>query len=223
MGRSTRIKAETNIAVSWVIDTADAHGNDVQTYSDTPPPPPPSAPSKAGRLKGKARKEANTSQKQQIPAAAPPPKADTAKNVYLVTVEEILRQTTFPEQLGDTVFMPKHVSRAFKIAIRGRQQYADKFEEEQPGDPANATHVSFIATLENIISRLPRFVHVQTTAKTGQTSAPVADCNPLSNLFNLLDMVDDEDAADEETATESDDALPAPQSTVPRYEPKIDP
>ena len=61
MGRYAEIKAQTDIAVSWVIDTARAHGNNVQTYSDNPlapAPPTPSAPSKAGRLKGKARKEA---------------------------------------------------------------------------------------------------------------------------------------------------------------------
>jgi hypothetical protein len=83
--------------------------------------------------------------------------------------------------------------------------------------------VYFIATLENIVSRLSRFVHVQTTAKTGPTSASVADGITLSNLFSLFDIADDEDAADEETASESKGALPASQSTVPRYEPKIDP
>jgi hypothetical protein len=40
--------------------------------------------------------------------------------------------------------MPKHVWRAYKDAIRGRQKYANKFAAEEPEHEGNEGHIYFL-------------------------------------------------------------------------------
>lgn len=84
MGRYAQIKETTNLAVSWVIETAQLHGNKVTTSlatepaSDTTPDTQtPSSPAagldtddlsaKKGRLKSKVRKAATEAAKANVP------------------------------------------------------------------------------------------------------------------------------------------------------------
>lgn len=88
MGRYVRIRDQTNTAVSWLVETARAHGCEVRFSVCAKPsaslPTDPLTSVKQGRLKDKARKEAKRALQATAPAsAAATPKNDTV--AYEVT------------------------------------------------------------------------------------------------------------------------------------------
>jgi hypothetical protein len=64
-----------------------------------------------------------------------------------VSTAEILRQADFLKSLGEPLVMSKTVWGAFREAIRGCQQYTEKFAKEEPDHKGNAGHVYFLDVL----------------------------------------------------------------------------
>jgi hypothetical protein len=161
------IKSQTNRAVSWLVDTASAHASekrfaqDPRTNQDLATPD--SAAPKQGRLKGKARTEARKAKEAEALRSTREAPKPTSYS-YQVSTDELLRLARHLLDLQETFIMPKHVWRAYKDAIRGRQKYANKFTAEEPEHEGNEGHVYSLEILRQIISILQGCVLVQTMA-----------------------------------------------------------
>jgi hypothetical protein len=121
-----------------------------------------------------------------------------------------------------TIIMPKHIWRAYKVAIRGRQKYAEKFAAEEPEHEDNAGHVYFLDILRQIVSMLEKCVLVQASASTATSKKQERD---FTNLFSQLSIDSAEDAieqVEDPTSKEKDDIASFPVAYV-RCEPKVDP
>ncbi|RMZ70610.1 CFEM domain-containing [Pyrenophora seminiperda CCB06] len=214
MGRYAQIKVHTNVAISWLIETACAHGNDVRTVSEQGLEAKPStlstANTKSGRLKGKARKAAKL-QEQNVDNSV-------ETTTYEVTTEEIIRQARYLQNLGASIVMSRNAWRAFKEAVRGRQQYAEKFAQEQPQHKGNAGHIYFLDILRRVADMLSGIVQVHKTS-SDQTKMQEDISFEIFNLFEALSI----DQADEPMDNLPSDGQVPEISTKPstRYKPSI--
>ncbi|KAI4939653.1 uncharacterized protein J4E92_000939 [Alternaria infectoria] len=229
MGRYARIKLQTNVAVTWLIETASEHGSNVQVGGDTnsrasAAATPTSTSIKTGRLKGKARKEAK--KKEQLQSQSPAPKIKASKTIYKVSTEEILRQARYLENLDQELVMSKPAWDAFKEAVRGRTEYATKFANKQPDHEGNAGHVYFLDTLRQVVDMIGKVVRVQETSLDNSERRQDTGLT-LHNLFGVLRDVEltDDVQGTANLATSPDKGLAyGTAATVPsaRYEPAID-
>ncbi|KAH5246660.1 hypothetical protein HBI42_133460 [Parastagonospora nodorum] len=229
MSRYEWVKSQTNRAVSWLVDTASAHGSVVRTAQDTATiqnitthtTPTP----KQGRLKGKARTEAREKARKAKEAEALRVANEAAKQASeprQVSTDELLRQGRYLRNLQGTIIMPKYIWRAYKDAIRGRQKYAEKFAAEEPEHQGNAGHVYFLDILRQIVSMLEGRILVQASASTATSKSQDRD---FTNLFSQLSIEPAEDAIEQEenhNSEEKDDMASVTVAPV-RYEPKVDP
>ena len=180
-------------------------------------------PAKQGRSKGNARKNAKKSNNVAAQATV----SDEPGDPYKVSMGELLRLADYLKDLGQSLLMPKRTWRAFKEAIKGRQQYADKFAAEQPDHEANATHVYFIEVLRRILVALQGCVVVQDKATSNKAEEGSREVGSLSNLFFHLstDANENEDESEGDEEGEQVDSGPVsslqPVQTA-RYEPNID-
>ncbi|KAI4676776.1 uncharacterized protein J4E84_009370 [Alternaria hordeiaustralica] len=229
MGRYSRIKSQTNVAITWLIETAFEHGSNVQVSGDTnsrasAAATPTSTSIKTGRLKGKARKEAK--KKEQLQSQAPAPKIKASNTIYKVSTEEILRQARYLKNLDQELVMSKPAWNAFKEAVRGRTEYATKFANKQPDHEGNAGHVYFLDTLRQVVDMIGNVVRVQETSL--DNSAKRQDTDLTShNLFDVLRDVELTDGVQgtANLTTPPDEGLAyGAAAAVPsaRYEPAID-
>ncbi|EFQ95078.1 hypothetical protein PTT_07022 [Pyrenophora teres f. teres 0-1] len=213
MGRYEAIEAHTNVAVSWVIEAARAHGNDVRAFNDRQSQGATSTRvgstvPKPGRLKGKARREA----KQNALKSA-------STTTYKISTEEILRQVQYLQNLGVSIVMSRNVSFAFRTSVRGRQGYAERFAQEQPEHQENAGHVYFLDVLRRVAEMLSEVVQVQKRS-FGQR-ATEANSFKVANMFEALSI----DEIDESINNlPPDDSAPetSNESSKTCYEPAID-
>ncbi|KAF2829001.1 hypothetical protein CC86DRAFT_453749 [Ophiobolus disseminans] len=118
MGRYAWIKSQTNIAISWLVETARANGGYVRLahdpnvqHSSTVVRDVP----KQSRLKSKASKNAKNAED----AASQLAPDDETGTSYKVSMEELLRLAAFLKDLGETFIMPKRTWRGFKEASQG--------------------------------------------------------------------------------------------------------
>mgnify|MGYP006877417669 CR=1 FL=1 len=82
---------------------------------------------------------------------------------YEVSTKEILRQGHYLQNLGMTIVMSRSTWYAFQGAVRGRQEYAEKYAREQPDHKGNAGHVYFLEVLRRVKDMLSGFIQVQKT------------------------------------------------------------
>ncbi|KAI4709472.1 hypothetical protein J4E89_005488 [Alternaria sp. Ai002NY15] len=229
MGRYARIKLQTNVAITWLIETAFEHGSNVQVGGDTnsrasAAATPTSISTKTGRLKGKARKEAK--KKEQLQSQAPAPKIKASKTIYKVSTEEILRQARYLENLDQELVMSKPAWDAFKEAVRGRTEYATKFANEQPDHEGNSGHVYFLDTLRQVVDMIGKVVRVQETSL--DNSAKRQDTGlTFHNLFDVLrdvELTDGVQGTANLTTPPNEGLAYGAAAAVPsaRYEPAID-
>jgi len=228
MGRYEWIKLQTNRAVSWLVDTASAHGSEVRTAQDPATVQnltthTPLAP-KQGRLKGKARIEAREEARKAKEAEALRVANEAAKQASKprqISTDELLRQGRYLGNLQGTIIMPKHIWRAYKDAIRGRQKYADKFAAEEPKHKGNAGHVYFLDILRQIVGMLEGRVRVQTSASTAIFKNEDRD---LNNRFSQLsiDLAEDAFEQEEDSNSEEKDYEASVPVAPACYETKVD-
>jgi hypothetical protein len=229
MGTYARIKSQTDRAVSWLVQTASAHGSSVrtaresETANDHLSGPVPAA--KQGRLKGKARTDAKKAKEARILLSTD----DQLKNAtptYKISTDELIRHARYLGGLGETLIMPRRIWRAYQDAIRGRQKYADRFEAEKPENKGNAGHVYFMDVLRQLVSMLATCVHVQAMPYMSQSDAPEHNIETSGNLFMRLsiDVIEDVSEADSDALEEDGNTYTTSSAeAVARYEPKIDP
>jgi hypothetical protein len=221
MSQYARIKQQTNIATSWLVETARQHGAHAN--------PPATA---TGRLKGKARKEAKGAQQEAMVTNASNASNDPSNGPRAPTVvgtQDILRYANHLAGVEKGFEMPGYVQRAFQCAIQGRQKYADRFAKEHPEDPGNAPHSYFIGVLTRVLELIARRVKASAgdahSSIHGRSNDPRGI--PLSNAFAMLTVQDTaemdigcdlNDTEESMTSADQGDAF----TTVPaRYEPEI--
>lgn len=224
MGGYESYKFETSVVVSWVLQTAKDHGNDVQTTGSGPANPPATG---STRLKGRNRTLAKRAAKQRsaIPEAfrAAAPEGDAQPPKYEISTEEILNQTRFLSALRTTLVMPRSVWRCYKSAIAARRRYADRYAKDQLADPRdNEGHLYFNWVLEQMEILLKDRVVVQKVAKAQVGDVEEVTTEPLANLFEKLNLATTEDE-DFESDGERDimDTTSDISSTSKVYVPKL--
>jgi hypothetical protein len=186
---------------------------------------PTTTPIAPGRLKGKARKEAKKTQEQQEQQPRASQSGSEILRKYRVSTAEILRQADFFKSLGEPLVMSKTIWGAFREAIRGRQQYTEKFAKEEPDHKGNAGHVYLLDVLRQLFDILGEIVRLEGSSP-GHTELSSGDGFLMYNMFEILASEQpDEDEVDQAELPADDVPKTGKTVEVPsaHYEPNIDP
>ncbi|KAF2866299.1 hypothetical protein BDV95DRAFT_611763 [Massariosphaeria phaeospora] len=226
MASYRQYKLDTEVYVSWIIETGNTFGNDVKTEEK---PAEAKQAQSAGRLKGKARLAAKKSTKQLASAAATQAASSSSatstdtRPQYRVSTQEILRQAKFLASRNTALVMATNVWHSFKRALRVRKLYAERHAQEQPSSTkANDSHAYFIWVLERTWDLFKDRVRFQSVTKAG-TGHTVLDKDekPLENLFDHLDVEDSSHPESLEDEEKEADDVPTPEPTQ-LYTPVVD-
>ncbi|KAH7069169.1 hypothetical protein BKA63DRAFT_556486 [Paraphoma chrysanthemicola] len=192
-------KPATDVFLSWLCITAADNGAEVESSRPIDP-----VYARAGKRRGnaKSRKRDKAKPEAAFVANAANNTSD-GRPIYLVSSEEILRLAKYLSRLATTVVMPRTVWQAYKQALAGRREYAERYARDtlDDGDVEEEDgHVAFIGLLETTAEYIKGIAQVQqvASAKAGEIEATVV---LFSNMFDSLMLLPEEEVTHTATMT----------------------
>ncbi|CAM6087362.1 unnamed protein product [Calypogeia fissa] len=212
-------KADTNQFTSWLVETAEGLGYDldlqpVSVIEDDPPRKNP--PHRSGRTKGKARKQQGSKggSAPKSPAAGSSSFIAEYKRIF---VKEFTKIANFIAGSANKVKVPNLVLNLARRAIAMRKRCAEWFKQQAPEDEDDIsakTHQHFITVLEEVVEILDPLCERDCKPTSKTKTSNVAETQNLTSqgetLVNPFSILDIEDTTDEDLSEE----FPQPQVTT---------
>ncbi|KAF5011827.1 hypothetical protein FDECE_2117, partial [Fusarium decemcellulare] len=198
-------KKDTDSVASWLASTAKACGYSPDLLNSTV-----SQPKVAGRLKGKARKEAK---KQQIPN--PSPQQSTPK--YIIAIKDFIPLAEYICACTKPVIsVPVSFTETINRVIHVRAGFGAQLAEEGavPNAKADATHSFFVGVLEKVREVLRPRMPAETPPfepfeDSGNKFDPLHVYEPSQEFLDAPDIVRPQNAKGDSTTYEAE-----PQKTM---------
>ncbi|RGP77548.1 hypothetical protein FLONG3_4333 [Fusarium longipes] len=182
-----RYKADTDSVATWLATTAQEHGYITEAAA--------TAAQTAENDTTKKKKKKKNSGKGKGPGHAKALKkptanlmAQTSSGKYVIEVREFEAMAKYVAEI-DAIKIPRRITIALERAIWVRKSFSQQLTKSgasQDSD-SDATHNHFISVLErvrDILEPIMEAVHFNPE----DTSRPTKDSNPMSNMFDVLNV-----------------------------------
>lgn len=197
-------KWDTEVWVSWILNTAQGHGRIIQTLD-------------VAQLEGSSK----VCILSPVGTLLIPKQQNSSSKASVVKTNVILEEAAFLSTLGITLTFPPTVCRSFRRAVAARKRYAARYAGENLG-PSDGTdgHVYFIWVLEESYRFLTPFLSVQSVAKFAQQRGSNTVNGGTATRYDALQCpsaVTDDSGVDSDVEVVDED-LPLPGSPCLRRE-----
>ncbi|TVY88754.1 hypothetical protein LAWI1_G008143 [Lachnellula willkommii] len=194
-GTYERYKDDTSTFLRWLLENA--------PKCSAPAATPASAPSKNGRLKGKARLDAKK------PVPAPPTNSSQSQEHCIVSLKELMPLATSIVNCDKPfITVPVHVCRAGLRAVSARKRCTSHFmriTRDKETAESNQRHSYFSSLMEDVLRVLqPRFLTTrqrQTNHAEPISAEKIDSFETIANRFAALEVEDTEELDNSFTAS----------------------
>lgn len=191
-------KRDTNAITTWLANTANSNGYRVHTNDKET----------AGRLKGKARKEAR--------AVA----SGEKKQSHLLRLRYFVPLATFIAAVKPQIQVPLFIAVTIHRVIELRRTVSRfmRFNANNADEESNASHLHFVAVLEQVRDilkpHMPTDLLDVSSLQIGSTDAGINPDTTSRNLFDILNLYETTEHAPESAGATS------PSELIVEYEPE---